>query len=66
MSSDVIILQTALNSAYESLEMLLKDCLDADNKPKVPSSREVMKARAMLPPRFDLALTRSKDKHFGH
>jgi hypothetical protein len=57
MTDEVAVLKAALLVVSNALDALVDECL-ADGEPKPPSKRELMKARAMLPPHCKHALTK--------
>lgn len=56
MSHDTKILELALASAYKALDALIGECLDESGKPKPPSTKAIMRARAYLPAKYPNAI----------
>ena len=53
---DVRVLEAAVFVVSRALDALVGACLDGDGRPQAPSKQELMRARAMLPPRCNHAL----------
>jgi hypothetical protein len=56
--ADTKVLELALQAISKALDALCAECLDESGKPKAPSRQSIMKARAMLPPYCDQALSK--------
>lgn len=58
MSDDKQILELALRAVSLALDALAAECTDAEGKPKAPSKQALMRAKAMLPPYCEQALSK--------
>jgi len=54
-TDEVIVLESALKAVTDHFNEFVGACLDADGKPRAPSMKDVMRARACLPARCEYA-----------
>ena len=56
-SDEVAVLEIALKVLSTRFDEFVSACLDAEGKPAAPARKDVMRARACLPPYCKYALT---------
>lgn len=54
-SDEVVVLEAALKAVSDHFNEFIGACIDADSKPKAPSMKDIMRARACLPARCEHA-----------
>lgn len=54
-SDDEFVLEAALKAVTNHFNEFVGACLDTDGKPKAPSMKDIMRARACLPARCEHA-----------
>lgn len=61
MEPDKQIIEIALQVMSTELDSLIAACMDESGNPKAPDRKALMRARSMLPPRFERALKKQKE-----
>lgn len=56
MKTDIKVLEMAIKQLSINLNDLLTDCVDENNKPKMPRYKSIMKARGCLPKQYSMSL----------
>ena len=59
-SDEVVILELALKTLSARFDEFIGACMDADGKPVAPHKKDLMRARACLPPHCVQALTHNR------
>lgn len=57
---DTMVLEESIRVLSRALDALVGQCMDESGKPKAPERSDLMRARAMLPPWCQHALSKEK------
>jgi hypothetical protein len=60
--ADADVLEAAVTVLTEGLNALVSACLDTAGRPKAPDRGALMRARALLPPKFPHAFHEAQDR----